>query len=295
MLGTLEQIRPSDLQKVKKLGGGGFGNVFLCKWHGCPVAVKYFNQQFIADVASVEVSFLQEVSTLATLHHPNVVTVYGVTDVTDADASLSSRAPAMVTEYCNGGSLRDNLTARSPFVRKTKDRIKIALQAAIGMKYLHSRNKVHLDLKSDNLLLCSGGVSRCKVADFGLTREKKNSFISGKLEWVGTLPYMAPEVLSSSQVNEKADVYSFGVVMFELATFSRPYADVLEAPNGYNVLMTQRLTKKVKLSLAEELEPVPGFKELMESCLRDDPEERPGFDVVVEMLQMMVAAPAAGT
>ena len=107
--------------------------------------------------------------------------------------------------------------------------------------------------------------------------------------------YMAPEVLSSTQVNEKADVYSFGVVLFELATFSRPYADVLEAPNGYNVLMTQRLTNKVKLSLTEEQEPVPGFKELMESCLRDDPQERPGFDVVVEMLQKMVAATAAGT
>ncbi|KAJ6407042.1 hypothetical protein OIU84_010537 [Salix udensis] len=102
------------------------------------------------------------------------------------------------------------------------------MDAAFGMEYLHGKNIVHFDLKCENLLVNMRDPQRpvCKIGDLGLSKVKQHTLVSGGVR--GTLPWMAPELLSGKNhmVTEKIDVYSFGIVMWELLTGEEPYADM---------------------------------------------------------------------
>ncbi|MQL89009.1 hypothetical protein Taro_021580 [Colocasia esculenta] len=168
--------------------------------------------------------FWKEALILSSLHHPNVVSFYGI--VRDGpDGSL-----ATVTEFMVNGSLKQFLQKKDSSV-KTIDRRKrliIAMDAAFGMEYLHGKDIVHFDLKCENLLVNMRDPHRpiCKIGDLGLSKVKQKTLVSGGVR--GTLPWMAPELLSgkSNMVSEKVDVYSFGIVMWELLTGEEPYADM---------------------------------------------------------------------
>jgi len=200
--------------------------------------------------------FLREAETLASLSHPNVVSIFGV--VTDGDR------PGIVEEFLSGGSLqrvlakereraKDREVARQDAVKKAngdvaleaellakvaastatrprldaKTRLQLCLDVARGMEYLHAKRFVHFDLKSDNVLAAVRGRRLvCKVCDFGLSKRRRSqaSFVSGVNSRRGTLPWTAPEVLRSpDKVTESADVYSFAIVMWELWTSQLPH------------------------------------------------------------------------
>ena len=180
-------------------------------------------------------------------------------------------------------------------------RIVLALDAAKGVEYLHSKRLVHFDLKSGNLLL--GYRDRrpvCKVADFGLAREKSQTFVSGVNSQRGTLPWTAPEILRTPHaVTEAVDVFSFAICMWELWTGREPYEGL-----NYHMLMLQLANPDAKLrppipgtaewdvgpegSAPPEL--APGWRDLMERCWQEEPEARPPFTQIVKELRGMVAA-----
>ncbi|KAI6693412.1 hypothetical protein NL676_021122 [Syzygium grande] len=114
-------------------------------------------------------------------YHPNVVAFYGV--VPDGPGGTL----ATVDEFMVNGSLRHNLV-RNNRTLDCRKKLMIAMEAAFGMEYLHFKNIVHFDLKCDNLLVNLKDPRRpiCKVADFGLSRIKQNTFGSGRIQ--GTLP-----------------------------------------------------------------------------------------------------------
>jgi len=162
--------------------------------------------------------FWREAAIISNLHHPNILSLYGVVN-NGPGATL-----ATVTEFMVNGSLKKVLLRNDKYLDWRK-RIMLAMDAAIGMEYLHSKDIVHFDLKCDNLLVNVKDPSRpiCKVADFGLSKMKQATLVSGGMR--GTLPWMAPELLtmSGTKVSEKIDVYSFGIVMWEILTGEDPY------------------------------------------------------------------------
>ncbi|KAM3749656.1 hypothetical protein ACB098_05G202900 [Castanea mollissima] len=101
-------------------------------------------------------------------------------------------------------------------------RLRMALDAAQGMNYLHNCSPmiVHQNLKSPNLLVDKNWV--VKVCDFGLSRMKHSTFLSSR-STAGTAEWMAPEVLRNEPSKEKCDVYSFGVILWELSTMQQPW------------------------------------------------------------------------
>ncbi|CAL0306021.1 unnamed protein product [Lupinus luteus] len=219
--------------------------------------------------------FWREAQILSNLHHPNVVAFYGI--VPDG----SEGTLATVTEYMVNGSLRHVLVKKDRLLDHRK-KLTIAMDAAFGMEYLHSKNIVHFDLKCDNLLVNLRDPQRpvCKVGDFGLSRIKRNTLVSGGVR--GTLPWMAPELLngSSSRVSEKVDVFSFGISMWEILTGEEPYADMhCGAIIGGIVKNTLR-------------PPIPKhcdaeWRKLMEECWSRNPESRPSFTEITRRLRSM--------
>ncbi|GER48111.1 kinase family protein [Striga asiatica] len=203
-LTSLQIIKNVDLEELRELGSGTFGTVYHGKWRG-----------------SDTMEFRREAEILSKLHHPNVVALYGV--VQDSPGNTL----ATVTEYMVDGSLRHVLLRKDRHLDRRK-RLIIAMDAAFGMEYLHSMNIVHFDLKCDNLLvnLKDPWGPICKVGDFGLSKIKRNTLVSGGVR--GTLPWMAPELLngSSNEVSEKVDVFSFGIVLWEILTGEEPYASM---------------------------------------------------------------------
>jgi serine/threonine protein kinase len=222
-------------------------------------------------------SFLREAETLATLSHPNVVSIFGV--VTDGDR------PGIVEEFLSGGSLqrvlakerdraKDRELAKQEAIEKAngdeaflsellsklasstanrarldaKTRLHLCLDVARGMEYLHAKRFVHFDLKSDNILVAVRGRRLvCKVCDFGLSKQRRSqaSFVSNVNSRRGTLPWTAPEVLRSpDKVSDSADVYSFAIVMWELWTSHLPHYG-LDEYALYGGLMMHQLRPQI--------------------------------------------------
>ncbi|GFR51995.1 hypothetical protein Agub_g14528 [Astrephomene gubernaculifera] len=240
----------------------------------------------------------------------------GTTGGTEAAEHENSRliachaipGPALMSEYLSGNSIRSALRRRSDVVKSALARIKVALDAAQGMEYLHSRGVVHLNLKTGNLLVgYAEKQPACKVCDFGLRRPTllaatarpggPPSSGSGGIDsalLARSLPWTAPEVLRSPQaVTEKADVYSYGMIMWSLWTRAEPWAGA-----------DMRLLLSRVMSGAEPRppvpgapdwppsepcppEPAPGWSALMTRCWSADPASRPGFTEVLQRMRAM--------
>ncbi|KAL3629636.1 hypothetical protein CASFOL_026858 [Castilleja foliolosa] len=278
-MGQLQIIRNSDLEELRELGSGTFGTVYHGKWRGTDVAIKRINERCFTGKASeqdrMRDDFWNEAIKLADLHHPNVVAFYGV--VLDGPGG----AVATVTEYMVNGSLRNCLQKNERNLDKRK-RLLISMDVAFGMEYLHGKNIVHFDLKSDNLLVNLRDPHRpiCKVGDLGLSKVKCQTLISGGVR--GTLPWMAPELLNgiSSLVSEKVDVFSFGIVMWELLTREEPYADL-----HYGAIIGGILSNTLRPPVPDSCD--PDWRALMERCWSAEPSERPNFTDIANELRAM--------
>ncbi|KAA8535279.1 hypothetical protein F0562_030282 [Nyssa sinensis] len=280
-MGRLQIIKNSDLEELQELGSGTFGTVYHGKWRGSDVAIKRINDRCFAGKPSEQEhmrdDFWNEAINLADLHHPNVVAFYGV--VLDGPGG----SVATVTEYMVNGSLRNALQKNERSLDKRK-RLLIAMDVAFGMEYLHGKNIVHFDLKSDNLLVNLRDPHRpiCKVGDLGLSKMKCQTLISGGVR--GTLPWMAPELLngSSNLVSEKVDVFSFGIVMWELLTGEEPYADL-----HYGAIIGGIVSNTLRPPVPESCD--PEWRSLMERCWSSEPSERPSFTEIANQLRSISA------
>ncbi|KAL4304282.1 hypothetical protein GQ457_10G005290 [Hibiscus cannabinus] len=278
----LQTIKNDDLEEIRQLGSGTYGAVYHGKWRGSDVAIKRIKASCFSGKPSERerliADFWKEALILSSLHHPNVVSFYGI--VRDGpDGSL-----ATVTEFMVNGSLKQFLQKKDRTIDRRK-RLIIAMDAAFGMEYLHGKNIVHFDLKCENLLVNMRDPQRpvCKIGDLGLSKVRQHTLVSGGVR--GTLPWMAPELLSgkSNMVSEKIDVYSFGVVMWELLTGEEPYAD-MHCASIIGGIVNNTLRPKIP-SWCD-----PEWKALMEKCWATDAAERPPFSEISQKLRSMAAA-----
>ncbi|KAG9147612.1 hypothetical protein Leryth_007385 [Lithospermum erythrorhizon] len=280
-IGHLQNIKNTDLEELRELGSGTFGTVYHGTWRGTDVAIKRINDRCFTGKPSeqdrMRDDFWNEAIKLADLHHPNVVAFYGV--VLDGPGG----SVATVTEFMVNGSLRTSLQKKERNLDKRK-RLLIAMDVAFGMEYLHGKNIVHFDLKSDNLLVNLRDPHRpiCKVGDLGLSKVKCKTLISGGVR--GTLPWMAPELLngSSSLVSEKVDVYSYGIVLWELLTGEEPYADL-----HYGAIIGGIVSNTLRPPIPESCD--QDWRSLMERCWSSEPQERPNFTEVANDLRTMAS------
>ncbi|KAI4307511.1 hypothetical protein L6164_030689 [Bauhinia variegata] len=268
------EISWEDLRIKERVGAGSFGTVHRAEWHGSDVAVKVLTVQDFQDDQLKE--FLREVAIMKRVRHPNVVLFMG--------AVTKRPHLSIVTEYLPRGSLYRLIhRPASGEILDQRRRLRMALDVAKGINYLHCLNPpiVHWDLKSPNLLVDKNWT--VKVCDFGLSRFKANTFISSK-SVAGTPEWMAPEFLRGEPSNEKSDVYSFGVILWELVTLQQPWSGLSPAQVVGAVAFQNR-----KLSVPPNIS--PALASLMESCWDDDPAQRPSFSNIVESLKKLLKSP----
>ncbi|WOH07148.1 hypothetical protein DCAR_0626577 [Daucus carota subsp. sativus] len=281
-ISSLQIIKNEDLEELRELGAGTFGTVYHGKWRGTDVAIKRIKKSCFAGRSSEQerltMEFWGEAEILSKLHHPNVVAFYGV--VQDGPGGTL----ATVGEYMIDGSLRHVLLRKDRHLDHRRKLI-IAMDAAFGMEYLHSKNIVHFDLKCDNLLVNLIDPSRpiCKVADFGLSKIKRNTLVSGGVR--GTLPWMAPELLNggSNKVSEKVDVFSFGIVLWEILTCEEPYANM-----HYGAIIGGIVNNTLRPAIPSNCD--PEWRRLMEHCWSPNPVVRPSFTEITNRLRVMTKA-----
>ncbi|CAM0946183.1 unnamed protein product [Alopecurus aequalis] len=262
------EISWEDLHIGERIGLGSYGEVYHADWNGTEVAVKKFLDQDVSGVALEQ--FRCEVRIMSRLRHPNVVLFLGY--VTQPP-NLS-----ILTEYLPRGSLYRLLHRPNSKVDETR-RLKMALDVAKGMNYLHSSHPtiVHRDLKSPNLLVDKNWV--VKVSDFGMSRLKHHTFLSSK-STAGTPEWMAPEVLRNEPANEMCDVYSFGVILWELATCRVPWSGL----NPMQVVGAVGFQNR-RLEIPKEVD--PQVASIIYSCWDNDPSERPSFSQLLSPLKKL--------
>ncbi|KEH28847.1 receptor-like kinase [Medicago truncatula] len=194
------------------IGEGGFGCVYKARLDdNLDVAIKKLN----CECQYAEREFENEVDLLSKIQHPNVISLLG--------CSSNEDSRFIVYELMQNGSLETQLHGPSHGSALTWHmRMKIALDTARGLKYLHEHcypAVIHRDLKSSNILLDAN--FNAKLSDFGLaitdgSQNKNNIKLSG------TLGYVAPEYLLDGKLTDKSDVYAFGVVLLELLLGRKP-------------------------------------------------------------------------
>merc|ERR1712137_43717 len=206
-----DQVRLEDLTLGKELGAGAYGVVHKGEYLGLQVAVKILDQAQ-HDRMNYARSLFHECNVLRGLRHPNVVLFIGVQE---QDGKLY-----IIEEFVEGGALLNKLQ-QEPNI-PWKERLAMTIEIAQGLLYIHKKNILHRDLKSENVLLDKYG--RAKLADFGLARQIGGSALptgGGALRMtqeVGTMWWRAPEVDSREDYTKSADVFSFGILMSEIIT-----------------------------------------------------------------------------
>ena len=160
------------------------------------------------DSASLKLALAQEFQTLASLRHPNIISVL--------DYGFDDKRPFFTMDYLPDA--RSILAAgrEQPLAVK----VSLLVQTLQALQYLHRRGIIHRDLKPDNVLVSAD--NQVKVLDFGL------SVLVGETEhtagtMTGTVAYMAPEVLRGEPASASADLYAFGVIAYELLVGQHPF------------------------------------------------------------------------
>jgi serine/threonine protein kinase len=189
-------ITKDEYQMDSRIGGGASASVFTASLYGATVAVKKWDLGKKDDPPR---DFLAELDVYKQLRHENLVLFIG--------AMSETGTAVLVTEFLKNGSL-DNFLQKNKDRKPFKLKLNMAIDAAKGMRYVHSHNKIHRDMKSLNLLVDE--VFKVKVTDFGESREKDANMTQA----TGTYNWMAPEVLMSQNYTMKADVFSFGIILW---------------------------------------------------------------------------------
>ncbi|KAF2074324.1 hypothetical protein CYY_004384, partial [Polysphondylium violaceum] len=261
---VLKPISYQDIETHSELGKGVSGIVWKGVWKGNVVAIKSFNEEALG---FNEREFLSEATIMSILRHPNIVHCIG--------GSRTQGRMFLVSDYYCRGSLYKVIHANEIPLSNAKI-VHIALQAAIGMEYLHSLGIIHRDLKSGNLLIDQEW--NVGICDFGVSRVVDNKRMT---KAVGTPCYMAVEVLSGqTEYTQQADVYSFGVVLWECVSRLIPYHDQ-EQIDWIRCVLEQSFRPPIPTGCLPEL------ASLIQECWVSDPLARPTFKQIIQRLEQL--------
>ena len=228
---------------LRKLGGGGFGMVYLARdtVSGIDVAIKTLHPLLKRDAAEMQ-SLRAKFALVSRLAHPSIATALVMhtvrsADIRDPNASaelgLSPGDHVMVMRYAPGVSLSQWRRQFEGCIVPPDAAIDVARQLASALDYAHGEKIVHRDIKPGNVVVETqeDGSIRARILDFGLAAEIRSSMSrvsNEKGDTSGTRPYMAPEQWSGRPQDGRTDQYALACVVYELLCGAPPLAGVFE-------------------------------------------------------------------
>lgn len=197
---------------VKCIGHGGMADVYLALdlILDRQVAIKILKPDSNADKVALE-RFAREAQASTQLSHPNIVDIY---DVGDDD-----NIHYIVMEYVKGHTLKQLIKKRGPL--PTRETIWIMKQLTSALMEAHKNGLIHRDIKSQNILIKDDGT--VKLADFGIAILNNAIQLTSKDSVLGSVHYLAPELVKGEKSSMKSDIYSLGIVMYELLRGDVPF------------------------------------------------------------------------
>lgn len=264
---------------VATLGTGGMGEVYLADHPRLPRrdALKVLGATVSHDYEYRQ-RFNQEAEMVATLQHPNIVTIY---DRGECDGRLW-----IAMEYIDGTDAFHLMTETYPDGIPADEVLRIVSGVGAALDYAHSRGLLHRDIKPANILLGrqqSGALDRIMLADFGVARwVGQPSDLTGVDVTVGTVTYAAPEQLKGEQIDGHADQYALAATAFHLLTGHAPFTNSNPA-----VVITQHLTAKPPV-IGRERPDLSALGPVFAKALAKDPADR--FDRCADFARAMRAA-----
>ena len=238
----LDKIILSRYILYRHLASGGMADIYEAQdvVNNKSVALKFLKEKSLNNEYEREL-FKNEARYLAIFNHPHIMKIFNVGEY--------EGIPFTSCELLKGKTLKEILDSRSKLsVDESLDYMTQILEAVI---YMHRANIIHNDLKPDNILLLSDG--NIKLCDFGIAT---HSFDKSQKEVLGSVNYLAPEVLQSHKYSEQSDIYSLGIILFELLTGYLPFEgenskQVLEAHVNQNI---PSVSKFINASNTEDLD-----------------------------------------
>lgn len=272
----VKDIYLNEYQKQKSIGSGSFGTVYKVKdlktgnIFAAKISKVYLTQCTDDDARNLE----REVDIISKLKHPAILKFIGFT-VNDFKGKPK---PTIITELVPNGSLEDILELeRRCCGNKNWDETKKLINIygiASAMSYLHSREIIHRDLKPANILLDEFLFP--KISDFGLSKIIGNDDNNIRSGFKGTYAYSAPEMFRN-EYSKKGDVFAFAIIVYEIVTNEFPYSNLSPYQLAVQVQNGFRPSFKYDIPTC--------YRNLITSCWKDNPKERPSFEEIVQILR----------
>lgn len=278
------ELATNKYDESRILGKGGYGTVY--KGILPDLRVVAIKKSKVIDKSNLA-QFINEVVILTQIKHRNIVKLYG--------CCLENELPLLVYEFVSNGTLFDHISKQTGAII-WEDRLRIAAETAGAIAYLHSAASIpiiHRDVKSANILLDDQYTA--KIADFGSSRLNPMDQTQITTLVKGTLGYLDPEYMHTSQLTEKSDVYSFGVVLAELLTGEKPLS-FLRSQGERNLavyftmaMLEDRCFQILEKGIMDEgnMKQILAVAELAKRCLNVKGEERPSMKEVAAELEAM--------
>uniref|UniRef100_A0A8C1VB53 IkappaB kinase n=1 Tax=Cyprinus carpio TaxID=7962 RepID=A0A8C1VB53_CYPCA len=222
----------------ERLGTGGFGNVTLWqnKESATQIAIKQCRQELSAKNKG---RWSLEIQIMKRLNHMNVVAARDVPE--ELQKLATNDLPLLAMEYCQGGDLRKYLNLLENCCGMREAAVLTLIQdISSALTYLHGMRIIHRDLKPENIVLQQGEKRLVhKIIDLGYAKELDQSSLC--TSFVGTLQYLAPELLEQQKYTVAVDYWSFGTLVFECITGFRPFLPTWQPVQWHNKLLQKQV------------------------------------------------------
>lgn len=198
---------------VSELGHGGMSDVFEARdiIFKRTVAIKIIKYEFANKIENL-IRFQNEARFSAAFNHPNIVKIY--------DYGEHNNLPYIVNEYMKSQTLRDTLDYKKSL--SLKETCQIMLQLCDAVSEVHSKNIIHRDIKPQNIYYSNDGT--IKLSDFGISVLLNSPLnVNENKKVMGTVQYLAPELVYGKKCSFQSDIYAMGITFFELLTGEVPF------------------------------------------------------------------------
>ena len=250
---------------IKLLGNGAFGKAYLIKSNETQIyyVIKRISLNFFNDEDGKQV--INEGLLLKRIDHPNIIQFKECFKNLKPLPQLN-----IIMEYANGGDISQKLKSQIPNHFEENLLIDWLSQLCNALQYIHDKKIIHRDIKPANIFL--NNLGQIKLGDFGVSKNLETMKMAST--FIGSLDYLAPEIINEQNYSFEADIWSLGATFYELMTFKKPFR------GNYPGIFLKILN--------DEVEPITDFystdfRNLIYQMLNKDPSKRPKPKDIIRM------------